>query len=584
MDRKIFYAGQIPLSAQFMQEERNFMLGLAYMAEGVYGQPTMVDGLVCTGMTPASLTVQIGPGHIWQLANVDGSAYGSLAADLTHLIMKQGINVDAETFTLGPPGTAGQSVNWLIQAQLLEEDTDNLVLPYVNSNNPQQPFTGPNNSGTAQPTTRKCTVMLSAKSGVSATTGTQVTPAPDPGYVGLYAVTVPYGATTLDGANIAQLDTAPFLFKKLPELPRWVQSGEFLWGDDVGTKNAIIAKLTPLPLQYKKGMHVFVRKMNTANDGNVTINCNGLGAVAVLDVTGAQIGVGNMTGSMVLHLVYDGAAFRWINGNITNTSISSITATSGEGVIVGGSAPYPVSLNFPGLSAATPTALDLFAFYDNEGTAHRNIKWEDLLAMLAGSVASSLVNVQVFEATGTYTKTAGATKALIIATAPGGGGGGAPGSHVGSGGGAGGTALAFISLAGITTVAVTIGAPGVGGTVGAGGLGGDASFGAHAVATGGQPGSHGYDSSAGGGGRGTTGLMKIDGGAGMIGWNGGGQGGSSFWGAAGWPGQGGPIMVPSNGLNGGKYGGGGGGGDSSTSGYAYGGQGGPGVVLVLEFA
>lgn len=584
MDRKIFYAGQVPLSAQFLQDQRNTMVGLGYLAEGVFGKPTLVDGLICTGMTPASLTVQVSPGQIWQLANTDGSAYGTLAADTTHLIMKQGINVDAETFTLGPPGVAGQAINWLIQAQLEESDGDNLVLPYVNSANPSQPFTGPNNSGTSQPTTRKCRVLLSAKAGVAAETGTQVTPAPDAGFVALYSVTVPYGATTLDGSNITQLETAPFLFKKLPELPRWVQSGEFLWGDDTGSKNAIVAKLTPLPTAYKKGMHVFVRKMNAANDDNVTINCNGLGAVAVLDVTGAQIGPGNMTGSMVLHLVYDGTAFRWINGNITNTSISSFTGTSGEGILVGGEDPFPISLNFPGLTAETPTALDLFAFYDNEGAHHRSIKWQDLLALLAGNVASSLVNVQLFEASGTYTKTAGATKALVIATAPGGGGGGAPGTRIGAGGGAGGTAIAFVSLVGVTTVAVTVGAPGAGGTVGNGGVGGNVSFGSYAAATGGQPGGWGADPAAGGGGVGTEGLLKLAGGAGNIGYLGGGSGGNSFWGAGGWPGQGGPIMVPSNGLNGGKYGGGGGGGDSSTSGYAYGGAGGPGCVLVLEFA
>lgn len=388
MDRKIFYPQQIPLSAQFLQSEKNTMIGMAYIAEAVFGTPTLVDGLSCTGMTPASLTVQIGPGQIYQLEPTDGSMFGSLAPDNTHNIVKQGINVNAATFTLVPPGIAGQSVCWLIQAALNESDADNLALPYVNSNNPSQPWVGPGNSGDQQPTTRKCTVALSSKMGLAATTGTQVAPVADPGYVGLWVITVPYGATTLDGNNIAKLPSAPFLFKHLPELPYWVQSGEFLWGNDAGSANVIAASLTPLPPAYKAGMHVFVRKMNAANTGNVTANFNGLGAVAVLDVTGAQIGAGNMTAGMVLHLVYDGTSFRWINGNITNTSISSLTGTSGEGITVSGDSPYPISLNFPGLSTATPTALDLFAFYDNEGGHHRVINWASLLALLNAQVTS----------------------------------------------------------------------------------------------------------------------------------------------------------------------------------------------------
>lgn len=380
MDRKLFYPGQIPLSAQFLNTERNKMFGLAAIAEAIFGTPTLVDGLACIGMTPASLTVQVGPGQIYQMMNVDSTAFGALAADTSRSIMKQGLKATASTFTLTPPATAGQSVNYLIQATLSEVDAENTVLPYVNTADPSLPFTGPNNSGAAQPTTRQATVQLSAKAGVAATTGTQVTPAPDDGYTGLYRVTVPHGATTLDSNNIAVLDTAPFLFKKLPEMPRWVQSGEFAWGDDTGTANAIIVTLTPIPLLYKKGMHIFVKKMNAANSGNVTINVNGLGAVAVLDPNGAQIGAGNLLANSRLHLVYDGAAFIHINGAVTQTTVNSLTAISGEGITVSGGG--VVSLNFPGLTADEPTDLDLFAFYNNEQTVHEVVSWANLKALL----------------------------------------------------------------------------------------------------------------------------------------------------------------------------------------------------------
>lgn len=583
MDRKMYYAGQIPLSAQFLQAERNIMVGLGYLAEAVFGTPTLVDGLLCTGMTPASLTIQVGPGSVWELSAIDSVTYGSLASDNSHLIMKQGINVDVQTFTLIGPGTAGQSVNYLIQARLLEQDGDNTVLPYVNSANPAVPFTGPNNSGTAQPTTRKCTVLLSAKAGVAATTGSQVDPAPDAGYVGLYRVTVPYGATTLDNSNITQLTTAPFLFKKLPQIPSWTQSGAFLWGDDTGSANAIVANLTPVPTQYTKGMHVFVRKVGSASTGNVTANFNGLGAVAVLDTTGAQIGAGNMTAGMVLHLCYDGTAFRWINGNITNTSISSIAASSGEGISVGGASPYPVSLNFPGLSADSPTALDLFAFYDNEAGHHKVIDWQGLLNLIRPS-ASGLLNAQAFTASGTYNKTPGATKALVFVT----GGGAGGGMHVccAGGGGAGATAIALVDVSALSSVAVTVGAGGLGVNAAFsgssnGGDGSASSFGSYAVAGGGL-GCPGL-AKGGLGGTASVGLMQIPGGDGHTTFYnvvGAGNGGASFWGGGG-RGASQDDTGNGSGINARCYGGGGGGGDSGIS-AGKGGDGKSGVVLILE--
>lgn len=595
MDRKIFYASQIPLSAQFLQSERNTQVAIGKIAEAVFGTSTIVDGLHCSGMTPASLTIQIGPGHIFELENVDGNAFGSLLADVSHSIIKMGVNLDVTEFTLTPPETAGQAVDFLVQAQLYEYDGDPLVLPYVNSANPSVPFTGPSNSGISQPTTRKCAVFLSIKSGVAATSGTQVTPSPDPGYVGLYSVTVPYGATTLDGSNISELDTAPFIFKKLPDLPRWVQSGEYHWGDDTGSANAIIAKLSPVPFQYKKGMNIFIKKMASANTGNMTVNLVGpdgtmLGAVSLLDATGAQIAAGNMPGSFVLHAVYDGTSFRWINGSISNVSISSITATSGEGVTVGGAAPYPVSLNFPGLSADTPTGLDLFAFYDHEGAHHKVIDYATLAAMISSSFAG-LVGMQYWNSAGsyTYTKTAGAKRILAFVTGGGGGGGARSGGPIASGGGGGGgTIFAMINVTAVSTVALTVGAGGTSGNNSVGGNGGNSTFALNSMVgkggTGGRvpnslnsnPGTYGQ----GGPGGGTDGTgISLGGGAGTVGaYVDAGTGGNSFWGGGGRGGD--DINFGGAGAMGIAPGAGGGGGDGS----APGGAGAAGMVLILEFA
>jgi hypothetical protein len=198
---------------------------------------------------------------------------------------------------------------------------------------------------------------------------------------------------------------------------------------------------------------------------------------------------------------------------------------------------------------------------------------------------SGLVNVQLFTASGTYTPTTGATRALAFATAA--GGGGTASCALAYGGGAGGTAISLVLLAGVPTIPVTIGAGGAGGDPASGQSGGSTSFGTYALATGGGGGQalSTYPSTeigAGGmGGAGTTGLVLIKGGdgqgiAGLTHDYISGLGGASFWG-----GGGGMVNVsgtptPSPGK---AFGSGGGAGDAPV---AFG-VGANGVVLVLEF-
>jgi len=123
----------------------------------------------------------------------------------------------------------------------------------------------------------------------------------------------------------------------------------------------------------------------------------------------------------------------------------------------------------------------------------------------AGQMASMLqtfqangrfLALQVFGTPGsaTYTKTAGATKALVRMCAAGGAGGGAPASSAGQvgygSGGHSGSAIEFvIDLTGISTVPLTIGAGGIPGAAGQpGGSGGPTVFGGYATAGGGPGG------------------------------------------------------------------------------------------------
>jgi hypothetical protein len=225
MDRNIVYPGAIPLDTDLLSTNRNAMIAIGYLAQLVLGTGTVVDGLGCAPTTPASLTVTVGPGSIAQLSVVDALAYGSLPADSTDPLVKMGINLASNSFTVVPPTTSGQSANYLIEATLEEADTAPVVLPYYNAANPSQPYSGPTNSGVAQNTLRTQRVQVQIKAGAPAATGMQVTPPVDSGWVGLYVITVSYGQTAVTAASISSLPGAPFLGWKLPVLRPGFASG-----------------------------------------------------------------------------------------------------------------------------------------------------------------------------------------------------------------------------------------------------------------------------------------------------------------------------------------------------------------------
>ncbi|MEO9191536.1 MAG: hypothetical protein ABI224_16265 [Acetobacteraceae bacterium] len=218
MDRNLVYPGGIPLDTDLLAVNRNTMIGLGFLAQAALGTTTVVDGLACTPTTPASLTVNVAPGSITQLAVVDPSAFGSLPADPTDPLVKMGINLEPISFTLVAPTTSGQSTNYLIEATFIESDATPIVLPYYNAANPPQPFSGPNNTGVTQNTQRLQRVQLQLKAGTPANTGSQSTPPVDSGWVGLYTITVNFGQAAIAVSNILVLPGAPFLNWKRPQI------------------------------------------------------------------------------------------------------------------------------------------------------------------------------------------------------------------------------------------------------------------------------------------------------------------------------------------------------------------------------
>lgn len=312
MDRRIVYPGSIPLDSDLLDLQRATLIAMAWTAQGYLGAGTVVDGLACTPTTPASMSVQVAPGQVFSVQNVDSSTYGSLPTDTVHSILKQGLTLDTTQLTLAAPATVGQSVNYLIQVGFSEVDDTPVVLPYYNAANPAQAYSGPNGSGTAQNTFRRGKCLVQTKAGVAAASGSQVTPAPDPGYVGLYVVTVAYGATTVTAGNIVQLATAPFLLTKLPQVPADVQSGKWLYGVDTGTVNALAVTLNPAPATYAAGMGLRV-KVAASNTATMTINVNSLGSKSIIYSDGSSIRGGDILAGSILALVYDGTNFQVVN-------------------------------------------------------------------------------------------------------------------------------------------------------------------------------------------------------------------------------------------------------------------------------
>jgi hypothetical protein len=211
MDRIIVYPASLPQDTDVLNTNKNAMLAFGFAAQAAVGTATVVSGLACTPTAPASLIVNVGPGSIISPEPVDATAYGSLAADTTDTVVKQGINLTSTPFTLTAPVASGQSINYLIEAQFLESDGGATVLPYYNPSNPAAPYSGPSNSGASQNTVRQQRVSLQLKAGTAATTGTQTTPGVDSGWVGLYVITVNYAQTQITSSSIVAAPGAPFI-------------------------------------------------------------------------------------------------------------------------------------------------------------------------------------------------------------------------------------------------------------------------------------------------------------------------------------------------------------------------------------
>ncbi len=351
MDRQIVYPGQIPLETDNLYPQRYQLQALGEFIRTVMGTPSVVGGMQVIPTTPASLAVQVLPGSICALENIDDTDYGSLPAIISQQTMKQGILAATTPLTLTPPTTSGYAISYLIQAAFQEDDEDPIVLPYYNSADPNQPFSGPDGSGVAQMTIRRGRVVVSAKAGVAATSGTQVAPSPDAGYVRLAVVVVAQGASQLTSNEISIPDYAAYLPSTLPLVPDGVQSGSWVYAQDTGTANALVVKLYTIPAQYKAGMGLRVLAA-ASNTGATTINVNGLGTKAIKRRDGTDLQANDILAGAICVLIYDGNSFQLAFGGSGNTTIN-ISGAVDYYAIDSGTANHVIAVFSPAITSLT---------------------------------------------------------------------------------------------------------------------------------------------------------------------------------------------------------------------------------------
>ncbi|WLD64696.1 hypothetical protein [Pseudomonas sp. OVF7] len=277
MDRQIVYPGQILPETTLLQMAKDAMSGNSKLAAAMLGTSTIANGFAVTPTGPASLQVVVAPGEIYAMANIDSLAFSTLPADTTHSILKQGILLDGVTLSCPAPTTTGQSINYLVQATYQDQDSTPVLLPYYNSANPALPFSGMGNNGLTQNTARKGVAIVQVKAGASAASGSQVTPAPDSGYVGLYVVTVAFGQTVINSGNISQYAGAPLLPSGIIQS---IQSGNTTFALDVGTVNACAATFSPA-VTVSDSLVLRFKAANT-NTGATTFSPNGITAAPIV--------------------------------------------------------------------------------------------------------------------------------------------------------------------------------------------------------------------------------------------------------------------------------------------------------------
>lgn len=301
--RAIVYPNQVPFDTDILRTNLYLMTAVDALSATVLGigtnYSTKVRGFPCVPISPPGLSVLTGslqtPDIIYSLQELDATDYGSLPADTTasNGQFKQGFNWGQVTSNTPAPVTPGNTVIHLIQVAFETQDVNDVSRPYFNSVDPPSPIFENNFD------TRTDLAIIGIKLGVEGTSPTP--PTPDPGYIGLYYITVTYGQTSIVSGNIAKVSSVegqPFITESLTNKVSAsdisgtyatianIQTGQYTYALDSGTPNNVVANpfipYTAYDGPYGHGyIIVNIAPGNTNTSTSCTINVSGLGALPI---------------------------------------------------------------------------------------------------------------------------------------------------------------------------------------------------------------------------------------------------------------------------------------------------------------
>lgn len=289
----------------------------------------VMDGLSISNVSPNTVTVQGGSVYISQALNASDA----------RTVIKQFSLFSPVTFNVLSPTSSGQSIDYLIQGALTSLTTGNMAassLPYLDSANNMLPCLLLNGD-----------LRLAVKSGVAATTGSQVTPTADSGYIPLFKVTLAYGATVPTVVKAANSPDVVGLYSSAAmSLP--VTSPAVL-ADVLGVAtptfaDAAISKVNcfiPLPkanLIPVAPIQVKVTYSNTVASNNCAVNLE----YAVVGSGGSVSG--SVTSTTVEALPMSGTANTISTATLTATIPASAFATYSSGALTSSAAKLFVSV------------------------------------------------------------------------------------------------------------------------------------------------------------------------------------------------------------------------------------------------
>lgn len=208
MDRPINWGQSQARTFDIAGGYQDVLIGQANQAQAILGGTTTVlSGFGATASTPTSLNLTLASGQIYQLADIDATAIGAIAQDLSE-VMQQGFAA-SEQITMSTSGIGvGQSRWSLIEAQFSQvdviapSDPTGGLLFFYNSTNVNQPYQGPSNDGQTTPTLRQGVATIQVITGAATTTGSEVPPQPTTGWTPLYLIDLSYGQTAIAQGQI----------------------------------------------------------------------------------------------------------------------------------------------------------------------------------------------------------------------------------------------------------------------------------------------------------------------------------------------------------------------------------------------